>query len=408
MTINRFYFFLTFLVITISGNPAMGILGKEIVYIGTFIIFLIYGWFNPRELEGHDVFVLATFTFILIAHLMIFGPMVFAASIGFMIKLGIALLAVRLIPEFPRHYVSAMYILACLSLVFYIPVQLGIDLAGLLSTIRIPLGDTEIVHIGIHNFHIPDERGRNCGIFWEPGAFAGYLVLALFFLVRDGQTKTVISKQGLVLIAALLTTQSTTGYLAFIILSVYYVYKVCIVLVEDMDARLLALPLLVALLILGGLVVFKQIPFLGEKINIQVESTMAQDDVSRINRFGNFLYDLDSIAKRPLLGWSANPQTRLSTYSEIIDLISGQGNGLTGFIVKFGFVGLCLFIGIFAYNTRRLTGSTSAALFGIAIVCVLLNGEQFLGFPIFLSLMFLPQGEPRPLTAAHMTEARKL
>ena len=405
MTINRFYLLLTFLVIAISGNPALGILGKETVYIGTLMIFLVLWWFKPLKLTRQDVLVFALFALLAITHALSFGPMVIAASLGFLIKLGIAILAVRLIPEFSRKYVSVMYFLACVSLVFYIPVQLGIDLAGILSPIRIPLENTDVIHIGIHNFHVPDERGKNCGMFWEPGAFAGYLILALFFLVRGGQNKAVLSKQGLALIAALLSTQSTTGYLAFMVLVVLYVYNA--ELVKGKKSKLLALPALIVVLVGGAYVAMNEVSFLGEKISAQIASASIHDDTSRINRFGNFMYDMDAIADKPLLGWSATPETRLSIDPEVTELIAGQGNGLTGFAVKFGLVGLFIFIGFFAYSTRQVTGSLSASLFGIVIVCMLLNGEQFLGFPMFLTLMFVPKNKFKALSVSPIEVARK-
>lgn len=407
MTINRFYLFLTFLVIVISGNPVMSVLlGKETVYIGTLMIFLVWWVYRPLKLTRQDLLVLVLFILLMFAHVLIFGLMVIPASLGFLIKLGIALLAVRLIPDYPRKYVSVMYALACMSLVFYIPVQLGIDLAGILSPIRIPLPYTDVIHIGIHNFHVPDERGRNCGMFWEPGAFAGYLILALFFLVRGGQNKAVLSMKSLVLIATLLTTQSTTGYLAFLVLVVFYLSNASWI--KSTTVKWVVLPLFLVIFISVVFVVFSQVSFLGQKINAQIESATAENDASRIGRIGNFLYDIEWIADKPVLGWSATPETRFSKDTEVADLVIGQGNGLTGFAVKFGLVGLFIFIGFFAYSTRQVTGSLSASLFGLVIVCALLNGEQFLGFPMFLSLMFVPQNKSKSLPISPIAVARKL
>lgn len=405
MIINRFYLFLTFLVIAISGNPALGVLGKETIYIGTLMFFMVLWWLKPLKFTRQDVLVFALFVLLTLTHVLSFGSMVVVASLGFLIKLGIALLAVRLIPDYPRKYVSVMYALACMSLVFYIPVQLGIDLAGILSPIRIPLPYTDVIHIGIHNFHVPDERGRNCGMFWEPGAFAGYLILALFFLVRGGQNKAVLSKQGLVLIAALLSTQSTTGYLAFMVLIVFYVYNAD--LIKGKKSKMLVLPAFIVVLVGGAYVAMNEVSFLGKKINEQIASASAHNDTSRINRFGNFMYDMEAIADKPLLGWSATPETRLSIDPEVADLIAGQGNGLTGFAIRFGLVGLFIFIGFFAYSTRRVTGSLSVSLFGILIVCILLNGEQFLGYPMFLTLMFVSQNKSKSLPVSLVAMARK-
>lgn len=393
MTIKSFYHFLTFLVIAISGNPAMGVLGKETVYIGALMIFMVLWWLKPLKLKREDMLVLVLFVLVMLAHVLSFGTMVVVASLGFLIKLGIALLAVRLIPEFQRKYISVMYFLACLSLVFYIPVQLGIDLAGILSPIRIPSENMDAIHIGIHNFNVPRHSDRNSGMFWEPGAFAGFLILALFFLVRDGQS--VRNKRGLVLVVALLTTQSTTGYLAFMILTVFYAYKADWV--RGKVVRMIVFPFILVALILVAWMASNQASFLGEKISAQFESAVNGDDASRINRFGNFLYDLKWIAEKPLFGWSATPQTRFPFDPDLAELSTGQGNGLTGSAIKFGLFGIFVYFGFFAYSTQRITGSLSSSLYGIVIVGVLLNGEQFLGFPMFLTLMFVPRYKSKTL-----------
>jgi hypothetical protein len=336
--------------------------------------------------------VLGAFGLLVLFHIVIFGFMAVTASIGFMVRLGIAFLAIKMIPEFSRRYVSVMYVLSIISFVFFIPDLLGMggDMRGLFAGMRIPLQNIEYFHIGLYDLRAAyDGSIRNTGMFWEPGAFAGYLVLALFFLISDGQA---LSRQGLVLIAATLTTQSTTGYLALLVLVIFYVFKE--VWGKNTAVRWVVLPLLLVVLITGSFSLFSQVSFLSEKITSQIESARLGEGTSRINRFGNFLYDIKWIADSPLIGWSATPETRFSKDSEVSDLVAGQGNGLTGFAIKFGLIGLVLFLGFFAYNTKRISGSSQTALFGVVVVCVLLNGEQFLGFPLFLSLMFLQRVEP--------------
>jgi hypothetical protein len=386
--INKLYRLLTLLVIVISGNPAVSLFGKESVYVGALLIFLALWSFKPLKLSRQNILVMILFGSLTAIHGFSFGSVVAMASLGFLIKVGIALMAVRLIPAFSLQYVSVMCILAGVSLIFYVPVQLGLDLPMILASISIPLENADVVHIGIHNFHTPEERGRNCGMFWEPGAFAGYLVLALFVLVRDLRNSSVISKQSLLLVVTLLTTQSTTGYVAFSMLVALYVYSA--MRSKSLIAKIVILPAISGILGFGVYAAINELPFLGEKIALQMESAKNLDDQSRINRFGNLLYDVKWIAERPVVGWSATPQTRSALSSEVTDLIAAQGNGLSGFAVKFGLVGLFLFLGFFAYAVWRVTGSLAVTGIGVVVICLLLNGEQFLNFPIFLTLMFVP------------------
>lgn len=388
---NGLYFLLALLVVTISGNPAIGFFGKEAVYIGSLVIFVGIWVLHPLKIKRQDAFVLALFALLVTAHMAIFGSMVVNATLGFLIKLSIALLAVKMIPEFSRRYVSVMYVLSLISFFFWVPMYLGVDMRGEFSSMRIPSPEDSFhYHIGIYNLREEwDGSIRNMGMFWEPGAFAGYLMLALFFLVRDGELNAVLSKQGLALTVALLSTQSTTGYLAFMVFALFCVYRAG--LARAMLVKILILPTLVSALAIGAYMSLNKIPFLGEKINQQFASAAIGDDASRINRIGNLLYDLDWILDRPIVGWSANPATRYAVDQDVATLVSGQGNGLTGFTVKFGLVGLASFIWFFAYTTTQLAGSLPTTVLGVVVVCMLLTGEQFLGFPMFLSLMFLPK-----------------
>jgi hypothetical protein len=402
---NKLYLLLTLLVVAISGNPALGLLGKETVFIGALGIFVVIWFLRPLKMAARDLMIFGLFAALVVVHMFDFGAIALAASLGFLVKLAIALLAARLIPDFTNKFISVMFSLAVLSLLFYVPVQLGIDLPELLGRIRVPLDNPGMVDIAIHNFHVPDQRTRNCGMFWEPGAFAGYLILALFFMIRNGQNEGVRSKRGVVLLAALLSTQSTTGYLALAVLSMLYIVNARWV--RSLSAKAVVIPMFLAAFALIAWVSFSQLNFLGDKIGSQIDVVNSGDDRGRVNRIGNFLYDLKWIAEKPVFGWSATPETRLSDDAEVADLVVAQGNGLTGFAVKFGLLGLFSFLGFSAYCTRRITGSWLAAYFGTVILCVLLNGEQFLGFPVFLTLMFEWRPKFRELSRVHRSMVSK-
>ncbi|MBC7488700.1 MAG: O-antigen ligase family protein [Glaciimonas sp.] len=398
MKIDTTFTILTLAVVAISGNPAVYVFGREVAYVALFAVFLALWLLRSVRLTYKDKLSLGFFALLVTVQISSFGLVALKASIGFMITLGIALLAVRLIPEFQKRFVQVMYAISLVSFPFFIPRIFGVDMQRLFNFIRIPLGPNSIdFHIGV--FNLRDEYDgiiRNMSMFWEPGAFAGYLVLALLFLIRDGKSTFRLSRQGLVLIVALLSTQSTTGYLTLMALIIYYLYKSDWA--KRTTARLFFLPVLTLCLIGAVAIAINEFAFLGEKISIQLEEASRKDDFSRLNRFGNFLYDVEWIAQRPILGWSATPETRVLLDPEVAELLSGQGNGLTGFTVKFGLSGLLVYLLCVFSNTRRLTGSLPFSLFTVGIVSILLNGEQFLNYPLFLSLIFDTRNKVMPLT----------
>lgn len=378
---NKAPFLFCLLIILVSGNPAINyFIHKEPAYIGTLALFVGYWFIKPLRLNKYFFLIFSFFAIISLIHVLLFGTVVIVASLGFLIKLSIAILAVRLIPNFNSQYVRVMYILALVSLAFYIPVQLGVDLPELLSPLRIPM-ESEITHIGIHNFHALDVRNRNSGMFWEPGAFAGYLVLAILFLLANKNNWSV--KEMTVLTIALLTTQSTTGYLAFFIVLLLHAYQNN--LIKDKHLRLLLVPILLVVFSSGGYIIYQTVPFLQEKIDKQWESSVYQTGNYRINRIGNFVSDLEDIQKAPLFGWSPRHTTR---GEKVIDISQGQGNGLTGFAIQFGLVGLSIFFYFTYLGFRRHYQSVPFGIAATGVVAILLVGEQFLGFPLFMTLMF--------------------
>jgi hypothetical protein len=101
------------------------------------------------------------------------------ASIGFIINISIAFLNIKNIKNFSQIYIKIIYFISLISLFFYF-LYIATDLKF----------GVRLNEISYHNFfyHYKLEGlnyFRNSGPFWEPGAFAGYLVLALFLILRD-------------------------------------------------------------------------------------------------------------------------------------------------------------------------------------------------------------------------------
>jgi O-antigen ligase len=275
--------------------------------------------------------------------------------------------------------------LALVSFAFWAPVFAGVDLPSVLARFRVPI-EANLLHIGVHNFHSAGEVTRNSGMFGEPGQFAGYLVLAL--LLAIGETGPTRNRKLLVLIAGVLSTQSTTGYIALGL--TLLILAVARRLAEKGRlGYLTALPAL-AIVVAVGSVAFETLPFMKAKILHQQHQVATAEDAANITRLGNLLFDLEYIRKRPVAGWSPRHETRAAEHSDILELAYGQGNGLSGFAVKFGLVGLLLFCVATYEQFFRKFQSVILGFSALSVIAVLLTGEQFLDGPLFLTLLFLP------------------
>ncbi len=62
-----------------------------------------------------------------------------------------------------------------------------------------------------------------------------------------------------------------------------------------------------------------------------------------------------------------------------------MGNGMSDFTAKVGITGMLVFLGIYSIANRDARKSACVLL----VLMIVLQGEAFLNYPFFLSLMFL-------------------
>lgn len=368
-----------------SGSPLITSLGPEAIYIPVFAMLFLATIVQRTAFAYRDLLAIAAFLGIAMVHVASFGMGVIPASLGFLIKIAIALMAVRLVREFAISYVTVMSALALLSLVFFVPYKSGLDLPGILASWNIG-NPADGVNVGFHNYQWDPGRIRNSGVFWEPGAFAGYLLLAALFVVCE-PGKMAWSRFA-ILAGTILTTESTMGYAGLAVVAVMLIYRMR----KEFDRflRAIVFPTLLIALVAGAIGAYNELPFLREKIEHQLSEVSIERGRYEANRFGNLLYDIRYIVERPVFGWSPWLATRGEEASE---LAMSQGNGMSGFALRYGATGVVVYFVtmLFAYWSY----SKNFVLAGAAclVVALALMGEQFLNFPIFLTLMFRNMGK---------------
>src|SRR5690606_34523562 len=218
---------------------------------------------------------------------------------------------------------------------------------------------------------------RNAGMFWEPGAFAGVITLCLALNLNIISELWMNHKWKVITIAlALVTTQSTTGYIVFFILVTYYLvfYK------KYQTTGLFIFPIF----LLGGYYLYMNTDFLHDKIQKQDENavTVYEDDF-RNSRLGAMLFDLHYINKHPIIGNGFHISTRYEDHPYLLLIMNegedlGHGNGFSNYLASMGIpfmIGyLCL---IFASMVKV---DKKFAFLIVSIVFLNLQGEQWLNF----------------------------
>jgi hypothetical protein len=249
-------------------------------------------------------------------------------------------------------------------------------------------------------------------MFWEAGAFSGYLLLAIIFL---GLSKEHFRPRAfwirfVVLLISVLTTYSTMAYIIIPVALLVY-FRLRENKARSISAFVLfyafALSLEVGAYYLNNLnIVFsgKSKPaqvkpdlyqanidtdFIFKKLITQSKNALKSGPGRYRNRFDDIIVDLEYIKRRPLLGWGLNAKTRYMLHSGQ-GYGSGHGVGLTDWLCKVGFVGLGLFSLCLLRSFIELTGGKIVlSILAAVSVLMILNGECFLTHPLFMGLMFL-------------------
>jgi len=181
---------------------------------------------------------------------------------------------------------------------------------------------------------------RNCGFAWEPGAFASYLCLAIFINLFVIKSDARSNKHLWVLVIALLSTQSTTGYIISLVILFYYFLN------KNLNIMMLLLPLVVIIII----TVFS-LPFMSNKILIVFEQvseieTMVVNSIDlgssyAPGRFASFVIAFEDFINNPVLGMATVSQESW-TYKigASISSISGIGN----LLAQYGIIGFFFFM----------------------------------------------------------------
>ena len=223
-TLNRLEFAVVLILIYASGNPGFGIGGEHrpMLVIVTALFSVLFVVQKRARLTLRDVLIGLVFMSIILMQSVSLSYFSAVTVAGFFVRMYNGFLGVRLVRKFPRVYVNVMYYISLVSLCFYVPDQFSrfvhADFRSLFEPVRQLVGAPDPhFSILVYSFTPGFMPYRNSGCFWEPGAFAGYILIALVFLglERNRLELRFYKSRFFMLSACLLTTFSTTGYVLF-------------------------------------------------------------------------------------------------------------------------------------------------------------------------------------------------
>ena len=374
------------LLIFISGNLAFT---NKIILFSSFILSGIFFFYRRCNLDKSFIYWITILVTILLLQSIKFNFFPYITYLGVFIRISIAYFILKGVGDsFIPIFISIMRVLATISLLFLVLIQIipGLDdfLIQHFSVVSItgPFVVERHNILGIYTI-IPMELFKNAGAFWEMGAFGGYLILALMFsLIRNNK---LVSQENLIFIIAILTTQSTTAYIAFfVLLSLFYYQSI-----KNIIFKLL----LLVIISLSAYYAYINFDFLGKKIEHQLKNAQkiriltGKEDSQR---FINILKDWHDFQGHEIIGRGPHSLTRYSIQAEH----QIRTVGSTDMIVRFGlpFFILTLYIlykSISSYIKYSGINNTILEKGVIVVILILLMSETYFLLSFFWSLLML-------------------
>ena len=274
--------------------------------------------------------------------------------------------------DFIKNYVNIMTIISLISLIHIFIVYFAPNFIEFMSR-KIILGNHPYIISPFYTWGWNDIFERNSGPFWEPGAFQGYINIAILSIIFYKNDIKYLKCKILILIITLITTQSTTGYIVFLIIIIMFGFNI----IKEFTNNLLIKILIVFMIIGSGIYIISS-NNISNKLEVENGST-----IMRSNDFGQ---SLKMISEKPL-GYG---NTYEKTIRERSLGIINNSNGILSMAYTYGIIFFMYYIYrliVGLQNTFRVTNIIKRI--GIVAIFIILHStEGLVWLPIYLIFVF--------------------
>ncbi|MDK0943041.1 O-antigen ligase family protein [Clostridium perfringens] len=275
--------------------------------------------------------------------------------------------------EFIKNYVNIMVVISLISLIHISIVYFSPNFIELISK-KIFLGNHPYIISPFYTWGWNDVFERNSGPFWEPGAFQGYIniaILAIIFYKNDIKN---LKYKILILITTLITTQSTTGYIVFLIIIIMFGINIIKEFTNNLGVKIL-----IIFMIIGSGVYIISSNNISNKLEFENGST--------IMRSNDFEKSLKMISEKPLAGYG-NSYEKL-TREKSLGIISNS-NGILAMTYTYGIIFSTYYIYRLIVGLQdTFTVKSIIKRIGIILIFIILHcTEGLIWLPIYLIFIF--------------------
>ena len=392
---------LIFVLIITSSNAFMENYQDEILAASTVFVFLWILHYR-RSISLFFIAYIAFFAIWIIYQSWAWNTLNINTIIGFFCRIfvgfGVMLLLGR---RFFPVFVDVVYVLACISLPFYVIGLLFPSVLAVLQGILQSAPDLFIIDNGkysgwlranflVYTFSM-ERLSQNHGFMWEPTAFAAVLLLAIMIhlTIYDMKPDKKVWWMGV----AFLTTLSTTGVIACAVVVLYWMLH------AHLRTRVFIFMILLPLVLFVG-----SLDFVSGKI---IREFNRGSDISQVNtelttmgnsRLSSFIWDMKDFFEKPILGIGIYEETRYLGFQKLKSV-----NGVSDTLVRFGIIGTLVIALCYLFSFRKLTSEhqTSGSWLFLLLLLLFSWSERLTQLTLFLSFQFYAiitwQNEPEPV-----------
>lgn len=378
-------YMLVYLLAAISGMPFFN---GDVPMIGVFgFAFLIF-LLRKEGFHRFYFFILFAFLILVCLHSLRFNHFPRNTYIGLIVKISVGFCVLAVVKQnFTKYYVDIIVFFSIVSFFFFIPLSISSGFDSIFNAIGLsspfePGGSVKSLIFYQLNLGRPGGLYRNCGPFWEPAAFGGYLLIALMFNLA--RTNSLKERKSVILIITLISTLSTTVFLLLAVLIFFYFFVN-----QTLAVKLITVPVLAGLFIYA----FVSLPFLNEKIEEELErgdmkAEMMKSDQVGHTRLSSAIWDYNDFMKYPIIGRGIFGQTFYNSTD-----LKTRHNGLTKQIAQWGIIGSLIYFITMFYSFQKLVRYSSLHSFLSVVFFFLILGmgvaEGYFDKPFFWGLIFL-------------------
>lgn len=234
--------------------------------IALFIGLLVYLLIKQKQFPKKEFLYIFLWSLLFLINGTYIKEFAINSTLHIIMKMTVGILILLILnKKFLIYYSNIIYFFCILSLICFtynnifgtLPyIKLSENLDGD-SAFRV----TSIVYTQLYNLNLHNLTFRNCGPFWEPGAFQGFINLAILielFCNRERNKKWHLKMS--IFVISIITTFSTGGYVVLAFNLAYYIFT------NKELSKNVKIITLISFLILASIVFFN-VDFLYDKIS---------------------------------------------------------------------------------------------------------------------------------------------